>query len=258
MMGLQSTFNSSGIVVSLIVSGLLAGIHWRAAFCVFLLALPLLPLIRSIRPPTHVACPPGTSAPGSAQSFPLWLLYFFGLSAMMAFNIIPTQLPFYLHSLEGASSAKIGIIIALLPIASAIAGRTYARFSQKINPWTYFIFPGAVMCAGFWLLSLSTHTPGFVLSMLLIGTGFGLTMPHVNIVLFSIVPPAAAGKSMGILAGAKFFGLFLSPFLAHPIIARFGYQEMLRASGGYIFFAAVTLSLVGLVAYIKKESTDDS
>ena len=240
MMGMQSSFASSGIVLSLIISGLLTDIHWRWAFSLFLTGFMILPFaFLSPEPPPR----PQTVVQHALPPFVyLIILCFFAFSTMLVFNVIPTQLPFFMIRTGIIKTASaIGLVLAVMPVASAVAGRIYARMSRHMNLWNLFMVGGALMLSGFYMISFSNGLTVLLFSLVFIGIGFGITMPHLNIVLTHIVPPQARGRVMGMMTSAKFMGLFVSPFVFQPLLSAFGYHTILRVAGGFIFFAAFVI-----------------
>ncbi len=244
MMGMQSSFASIGTIVALIVSGWLADLHWRLVFSLFLAGFLVLPF--------GLFCPePGKPAPARSTprtdsfSLGLSLLYLFGFTGMLAFTIIPTQLPFFLkhHDLESAS--HIGLILAILPLSSAVAGRIYARLPAAAQPWRLFLFVGALMLAGFAALALATSPIGLVAGLIIIGGVFGLVMPHINVVLSFLVTPDRRGRAFGILTSCKFIGLSASPIVLQPLLTAYGYHGMLLRAGWLIAAVAALVWAVG-------------
>lgn len=247
MMGLQSTFSSMGIIFALIVSGLLAELHWQWPFALFLSAFLVLPLT--------IAAPKGgnnptadlAAKPGLPFSAPFLLVCLFGFMGMTAFNIIPTQLPFYLKQQGMHAASNIGMLLAVLPVTAAIAGRLYGRISMRFTLWNMFLFSGALMLTGFSLIAISRGMAGTIAGLAFVGMGFGTAMPHVNVVMATIIGAEARGQAMGFLTSSKFLGLFASPFLMQPVLAWFGYAPMFLFAGALLMLSALLISVLGFL-----------
>lgn len=241
MMGLQTTCTSVGIMVALISCGLLTDFHWRSSFVIFLPAFAILPLIYRCPEPQR-----SQAKTNSKSKLPIGLFWLglFGLFAMLTFNVIPTQLPFFVTTMNISSAAKVGMLLSLLPISSAIAGRFYARLARRTNPWAFFLMAAMLMLVGFYTISLMQNISGVIFGLILIGAGFGMTIPHINFVIAQVVPAESLGRSMGIVTSCKFLGLFLSPILFQPIIAISSYYTMLQTAGWIIFSIAVLVWLI--------------
>ncbi|WP_444911489.1 MFS transporter [Microbulbifer sp. PAAF003] len=93
----QSTFISIGGVVFLTLGGLLASLHWRAPFAIYLLALLLVPAVKiflwepmRVRPFKH------RDPKKEKQDNPLAFYALLAAATLnsLAFTLIPTQIPF--------------------------------------------------------------------------------------------------------------------------------------------------------------------
>ena len=247
MMGAQSTSTSAGVILSLVVSGFLADIHWHWAFSIYLLALAVLPLALHTSVPTAKPHEQDKSKKASPLSGSFLLVCFFAILGMAAFNIIPTQIPFFLQQEHYFASTHMGLVLTILPITSGITGRLYAYISQHFKLWNMFVLSGTLMFLGFGLVSVSTTPLMIILGLGLVGMGTGSAMPHVNVIISTIVPGRAVGRALGILAGCKFFGLFASPLIMQPALTQWDYRGMFCFGGALLLLAALFLAIVGPV-----------
>lgn len=240
MMGLQSSCSSGGVILSLLISGMLADLHWRLAFGIFLTAFLVLPFAWKLPEPVRrIEHEGGKQRVSLINHLGPVLLFFFGFMAMFSFNIVPTQIPFYMQTVGVQNSAHIGMALVLLPIASLISSRLYARVSKPFGRWNFFLVAGGVLLTGFYVLFLLEGLASVLTGLLLIGFGFGLAMPHVNVTLAQIVSPEGRGRALGTLTSFKYLGLFFSPILLQPILASKGYVTMFHTSGWLMMAAAV-------------------
>jgi MFS family permease len=240
MMGLQSAFCSIGTVMSLVFSGWLADLHWRCVFGIFLTAFAVLPLVISCPESPERPSTPRRTASSSRLPAGLLLVYGYGVISLVGFAIIPTQFPFFAHGMGVQSASYMGLLIAVTPLTSALAGRIYARLSRD-SEWYFFLVAGSAFLVGFSTLALSTNLLTLILGLAGIGTGFGLTMPHLNILLTRIVHRESQGRAMGILASCKFMGQFLSPILLQPVLVHGGYRFLFLFSGSLMLVAAIVV-----------------
>ena len=250
MMGLQSSCGSAGVILSLLISGWLADLHWRFVFGAFLAGFLVLPFVWTLPEPPRSSGGGDAKPRGSLlhQAGPA-LLFFFGFMAMFAFNILPTQMPFYMKSTGVQNASHIGMMLVLLPVSSLLSSRLYARISKPFGMWSFFPLVGVVLLAGFYALFLMPGSVSLALGLILIGLGFGLAMPHVNVTLAQIVSPQGRGRALGLLTAAKYMGLFLSPVLLQPILARKGYVAMFHTSGWVMLASAVLVYGFGVMHY---------
>jgi MFS family permease len=241
MMGLQSAFSSSGVLLALIVSGWVAGLHWRWSFSLFLLGFAVAPLVLACPEPARRDSRPQEAVGAAPFAAGLAGLCLFAFMVLVAFTIIPTQLPFFMKQQGVHSAARMGLLLAFMPLSAAVAGRVYARVSPRLGLWNLFPFAGLAMLAGFEVLSRTTGLAHLIGGQVLVGLGCGLAMPHVNIVLARLVPQERRGRAMGLLTGSKFMGQFFSPILLQPVLVYSGYGVMFQTAGWIMLASAVTV-----------------
>src|SRR5690606_25945494 len=137
-MGLQMGFVSLGGIVFLTIGGLLAESHWRAPFAIYGLSLILLPAIALFLAEPTAAMRRGEAAPSDeAGGGKLWL----GLAAIFlaaivnstAFYAMPTQLPFYLHTLGIPEPSRAGLAIGMANLTSAAVAFAYIRVRARLD-----------------------------------------------------------------------------------------------------------------------------
>lgn len=244
VIGLQAAFMGLGGVVFLIGGGLLAEQGWRGPFAIYLLPLAVLPLLAlAIREPAAAA-----PKAGDAVRFPVStaaLIYAFAFVGMIAFYIIPVQLPFLLRSINAPSPTLAGIGIATSSLSSALTSLLLLKLIRKrLSIQLTLVVSFLAMTAGYVLVSMAA-TPAAVLAGIAVaGFGLGLQMPALVGWLQSEVPPQARGRAAGYYTMAVFLGQFVSPFVHAPMARMFGY------SGSYLGAAVLTLGLAAAMLTI--------
>jgi MFS family permease len=249
VIGLQAAFMGLGGVVFLIGGGLLGEQGWRGPFAIYLsplLALPAMAL--AITEPAAT-----TPKAGDAVAFPVRtavLIYGFAFVGMIAFYIIPVQLPFLLRSIDAPSPTLAGIGIATASMSSALTSLfVLKRIRDRLSIQMTLVLSFLAMTAGYGIVSMAA-TPQQVLGGLaLAGCGLGLQMPVLVGWLQSEVPPQARGRAAGYYTMAVFFGQFVSPFVHAPMARMVGY------SGSYLAAAGLTLLLaIAMLAVWRQRS----
>ena len=123
-MGMQTACMGLGGVVFLGLGGLLAEVHWRGPFAVYLAAALLVPLamVTIVEPERGGQAGAGHGpVVGLSRALVAYIagLYALVITVMIAFYLVPVQLPFHLHEMGIESPGLIGLAIALSSLAGA-------------------------------------------------------------------------------------------------------------------------------------------
>ncbi len=248
--GLQAASIGIGGMVYLTSGGLLAEIAWNAPFLIYLTALVLVPVtISSIFEPKVLkqkSFNPVKISEGDRsilrKSLPLMVficaLMFF---VHIMFYLIPTQLPFHLRDLTGATGVKIGIAIATSTFFSAIASYMYGRISSYASYITIIQISLGLIGIGYVILGVSTLYIHILIGLFFSGVGVGLFMPNVTMWLSVVAPASYRGRALGALTTSIFLGHFSSVVVMQPFISRFGFSDT------FIFIAVIIGVLISLL-----------
>jgi MFS family permease len=256
-MGVQSAFVGLGGLVFLTGGGLLAELHWRAPFAVYGLAFALLPAaILFIVEPFR----PGSGQPGSGRHpaqretagmrLPASVTALLAVAALNSavFYLVPTQLPFYLGSLEIDAPSRAGFAIGLFQIPMAAMSLAYGWLRGRAGIMGMFGIGFGLMAAGFGLTAAAGSAAGsytaVLAGMAVTGAGMGAVMPNLMVGAISSAPPSMRGRVSGGLTASIFLGQFLSPLLSQPWIAAFGFAAAFRDAGLLLAGLAVGAGLL--------------
>lgn len=238
-MGLQASCMALGGVVFLVLGGTLADLSWRAPFFVYLLALGVLPGVMMLHEPARET---STTADGRPDvAIPVRLLA--GLCAiaftgMLAFYMVPTQVPFLIERQVGAGGLATGAALATATLTAACASFVYGRLRARAGHITITALLFAVMGVGYVITGLATSYVTLVAALAVVGIGAGLIMPNLNVWLSAAVPPAVRGRALGGLTTAVFLGQFISPIASQPVALRFGLPAAFVAAGAMMIAGA--------------------
>ncbi|MEW9614523.1 MFS transporter [Shinella sp. S4-D37] len=245
-MGLQQAFVGVGGTLFLTGGGFLAEVHWRGPFLIYTVAILLVPAALAFLPEPRGARPAGPATVadrlGGRATALLVLLFLAAAVNMIAFYMIPTQLPFYLESLGFAAPSLAGTAIGagqLVGVVSALAFAPFRRIAGIMG-----VFGLGFVSAGlsFLLLSAAESYAGVLAAMAVSGVCMGTIMPNFAAAAMLLAPPARRGRVSGLLVSSIFAGQFLSPLVSQPLIAASGYD------GAYALVGAVVLAF-GIVAF---------
>ena len=243
-LGLQAAAMSFGGVVFLPLGGGLAELSWRAPFLVYLVALPLAFVALAVLPDPR----PTPRAKGAAPVLPAarWgrvvALCGLGFVGMGVFYTVPTQLPFHLERTLGATPIQSGLAIAFATVFAGTSSLAYARVRPRLGFRGTFVAAYLLMASGLGLLFVAASFPLALAAMAGVGSGMGLLMPNLNVLLVEGLPGHLRGRAVGALTASLFLGQFLSPLLTQPIVASSG--------GGQAAFGFAGASLLVLAAIV--------
>lgn len=251
MMGMQSSVSSLGIILALISVGFLVGINWHFSFAIFLTAFLVLPFV--LKYPETKIVRKKVKQPLSNKAN-LAVICYAGFIIMAAFNVIPTQIPYYVKILGVNQAYKTGILLSVLPISIMLTSRVYHLLSGYFGQWQFFTFSGVILFIGFLLLGFAQNITFLVLGISLIGFGTGTVVPHTNVILTKVIAPESRGRAMGLLTSIKFIGLAISPIAFQPLLANTSYQFTFKMAGLILFSAYLIISTIGILLNRKGDS----
>lgn len=220
MLGLQAAFMGIGGAVFLTVGGLLASVSPRGPFVVYALALVLLPVAARVIAEPVRARPTSSSGPGGRTRMP-WALVAVVLAVallgMIAFYIVPTQLPFYLADLTGAGPVTSGLAIALLNVGGVAISLNFRRIRARLPFTAIAVVIFVALGAGLALVGAASGLGTVVVGILVAGVGTGLLLPTLSSWIAHGTPAALRGRALGVLSTAVYLGQFVSPLASQPV-----------------------------------------
>ncbi|GLR53121.1 MFS transporter [Shinella yambaruensis] len=245
-MGLQQAFVGVGGTIFLTGGGFLAEVHWRGPFLIYTVAVLLVPAALAFLPEPRRARPagPATGADrlGGRATALLALLFLAAAVNMIAFYMIPTQLPFYLETLGFAAPSLAGTAIGAGQFVGVVSALAFAPFRRLAGIMGVFGLGFVSAGLSFLLLSGAESYAGVLAAMAVSGVCMGTIMPNFAAAAMLLAPPARRGRVSGLLVSSIFAGQFLSPVVSQPLIAVSGYD------GAYAIVGAIVLAF-GVVAF---------
>lgn len=257
-LGIQGAGMSAGGVVFMLLGGTLSSLHWRGAFAVYALVIPvailglvaLAPYGREIarRKAEAAARPRSRAEPG----FP-WAAYAFvgplAFVFMVTFYVTPTRLPFLLEGMGVTSPVAVAAIMATLTLVSMPTALMYGRIRRHVSAIGIFAGSFVLMGAGLLCHAYATSWEWVLAGSVLAGLGMGPSMPNYTTWFMARVPETQRGRASGLLTTAFFLGQFVSPLVSAPLVSAFG----LSGAFGALGVTLVVLGL-GLVVVARRET----
>lgn len=245
-MGLQQAFVGVGGTLFLTGGGFLAEVHWRGPFLIYTVAILLVPAALAFLPEPRRARPAslatGEGALDGRAAALLALLFLAAAVNMIAFYMIPTQLPFYLGSLGFSAPSLAGTAIGAGQLVGVVSALAFAPFRRLAGIMGVFGLGFVSAGLSFLLLSSAESYAGVLAAMAVSGVCMGTIMPNFAAAAMLLAPPARRGRVSGLLVSSIFAGQFLSPLVSQPLIAASGYD------GAYAIVGSVVL-VFGVAAF---------
>ena len=242
-MGLQAAFMGLGGVVFLSVGGFIADLNWRFPFLIYLSAwVIMLAIAITLYEPKHEGNNQTKSSFTTKPQMPiavLAMIYGVALFYMMAFYLIPVQLPFYLQNLSNASASAAGLAIAASTLASSITSLRYGVVKERLGFVSIVVTAFAIAAIGYFIIGIASSYNAVLIGLIVAGLGFGLLMPNLNVWLSSIIPDSLRGRALGGLTTFFFLGQFLSPIVSQPITNVLGLGKTYSFTGIALIVVAV-------------------
>jgi MFS family permease len=217
--------------VVMLLGGAAALLHWRGAFAVYLLVLPVV-AVATVALAPHVAQRVARAAEVaqnprivSTSQFPWRSFAFVGPLAflfMAVFYVMPTRLPFLMEERSMTNTFLIATIMASMTLAAIPGALLYGRIRHYLSAIAVFGWSYVLMGIGIVIVALADGAGGMVLGALVMGVGMGPSMPNYTTYFMAAVPPDLRGRASGLLTTAFFAGQFASPLVSAPLVDWFG------------------------------------
>lgn len=249
VMGIQASFMGFGGVAFLSLGGILADLSWRGPFYIYLCAFGILPLvIFCLREPknTKIAKVKDNAEAIEKEKIPLTtigLIYGLMFLTMVAFYLIPTQIPFYLTKTFGVNNSQTGMAIACCTLSGAIVSMGYGWLKKYLGFTTIAAIIYVFFGSGYLIIAGASSYSIVIVGIILSGVGTGLLLPNMNVWINAVTPAVSRGKALGGLTTAMFLGQFSSPIISDPVADRVGLGASYGVVGSGLLILAVLLTV---------------
>jgi EmrB/QacA subfamily drug resistance transporter len=149
-----------------------------------------------------------------------------GLLTFVAISAVTFLLPFYLQLVLALPVARVGLLIAIVPVVLAVLGPLSGSLSDRFGTRPVSVFGLILLLIGYLTASTlnETTTPlGYVLRMLPIGLGMGIFQSPNNSAVMGAAPRNRLGIASGLLSMTRTLGqtagiAFLGAFFASRLV----------------------------------------
>lgn len=225
----QASLNAVSTNIGAVMFQMLGGVAcawwgWQATFLIYIVVLPALLIVARLMPE-----PPALTEEEKSKKIPLslfrpilkWcILYFFH---MLLFYVCVTETSAVVMKSGFGSSMTAAVILSLVTLSGVAGGWLY----KFINKWEICALGGAYLflSAGYLLMAVSSTVVIMGAGAILVGIGFGVNMPAIQVFVGMEIPGFARSNAASILNVFGSLGSFLSKFMIAAIAGLFGYEN---------------------------------
>lgn len=248
-----STLTIAGILFPLLGGAVGTG-HWRYAFCLYGLAVPLAVAARSILPSEQKTVKTGKSSykltQVLGQPLTIWLLVTLSLVSISMYSVV-VYAPLYLKATIGAGAILNGVVLASRAIGAAVVSALGSKWlAQKLGLAKAIVLGCALMSITLTTIPLLDQLGWIILTAIFFGVGFGIVLPNVYSALANIAIPSLKSSILAAGTGAGFLGQFLSPIILRPLL-NYGGIEL-------VFYGAASVSVIaGILMLVLSRNDKD-
>ena len=246
MMARQGMAIEFGGVVFLFIGGILASLSWRYPYALYLFSWLLIALVVILIPRPQQQIATGVIDEGATNSNQaLRPVLLAAICSMMCFFTAIIMLPQRFATL-GVDAAHIGYFLSFVSLVAVLAAALMPHVALQFGPYPTLIM--AFVCYVLAHLEFAA-APDVLLCLpggILLGMGFGLSVPLVNHMTVETSQPHERGRQLARLSMAIFAGQFLAAFMAYS-----------PGQVAMTFIAAAILAVMNIIALRKFAAVRD-
>ena len=214
LMGYSSAMNQMGGVIATLLSGILAGISWRASFLVYLLGLISIVLCLIFLPNDKISASQTGEAPrkigGGLKNNWYFVLAMFLL--MTTFFVYPTNFAMVVEA-DGIIPIKyVAVIMAMMDFVAFLGSLSFVSAKRLCKAKTKFLAP-VMFLLGYVLLAAAGGWFGTLLGSVFIGFANGVGIPYIISATSRRAGKSAVTTVMPLISAALYLAQFLCPML---------------------------------------------
>lgn len=214
LMGYSSAMNQMGGVIATLLSGILAGISWRASFLVYLLGLVSIVLCLIFLPNDKIAAPEQQLKQGKQGSVLKDNWYFVAAMflLMTTFFVYPTNFAMEVEA-DGVIPLKyVAVIMAVMDFIAFIGGLSFVYAKKVCKGKMKFLAP-VLFLLGYVLLAAVGGWLGTLTGSVLIGFANGVGIPYIISTASKQAGKTAVTTVMPLISAALYLAQFICPML---------------------------------------------
>lgn len=210
LMGYSSAMNQMGGVVATLISGILAGISWRASFLVYLMGLISIVLCLVFLPNDKIGGRNSEKGQGVFKEYYVFIIAIFLL--MFTFFVYPSVFAIETAKEGIIPQSLIAFIMAGMDFIAFLGGLSFVYIKKSFGKMTKFVAP-MLFFIGYILLFLVGGWIGAIVGSIFIGFANGLGIPFIISSASQKAGKAAATTVMPLISMAMYLAQFVTPMI---------------------------------------------
>jgi len=226
-----------GGVIFLFIGGLLATLGWRWPFVLYLAAWLLLAMqILFVPRPDRIDQTENHQQDGALEKRgALKPVYFAAVLSMISFFTGVIIIPQRFHAM-GMGAAETGYFLSFISLIAVFAAAIMPKVVSRIREYGTLYTAFGCYIAAHLLFSMASGLTLFIVGGVLMGCGFGLSVPLVNHMTVEQSHARIRGRNLAYLSMAIFSGQFLSSFMG-----------FIPGNTSVIFLGAAAIGVTGIL-----------
>lgn len=217
-LGLQATVAAISATLFLLLGGLLGANGWRTPFWMYLASLALVvPMARLLWAPTPAERTRREPMAWRRLLAPCGVTFLGGI----VFYALIVQLSYVLDAAGVTSTGFIGLVSAVMAIATAIGGAVFGRLAV-LGRRTLLAGEFLLSAVGLVVVASSDAVPVITVGAVLTGFGTGALLPTLLTWALDQLDFAHRGRGTGLWTGTLFVGQFISPLVIAGVASAAG------------------------------------
>ncbi|MEX0740103.1 MAG: MFS transporter [Pseudohongiella sp.] len=234
-LGLQSAATNLGGIIAIVVSGFLALRGWQYSFLAYGMAAFILVLVIAFLPKI-VPAPYEKASANNRLDGRVFLLAVYMIMTFIVFFGIPSNMSLFLSEMDVTNTVVNGIIIAVCSVGGFLGGMSMAYF-RKLYKSFFIPIQVLYMAVGFVLIAfLNQYLVLLGLGVLILGFGYGSTVPVIFDSATKITTGAATSTATAVLVSSIYLGQFIAPNFLGTVSRTFG--------DGSVYFSYTIMALI--------------
>lgn len=249
MIGFQNVMGTVGASIASFLLSYLMTISWHAAFAIYLLIIPALILFILFVPLKKQPAKAKAAAPKQhLNGKVIWIAVLMGL-IFLFYMPMSYKIPEFVVSYKLGTASQYSVLAGCLNLVSIPVGASFGFFMKRLHDKIFPLGFG-IVAVGFLAVAFSTSFVMLAVSSVIMGIGFGLSVPYMYNWLDWAAPAGSVNLATTVALVMVNVGCFISPTVLGMMSTD---PKMVLIISG-IFFAIFTLYALGHYLNVHKQA----